>query len=186
MRVERPAGGDLADDLQFRRRASRRLRARRSRPSPTCRRAAACAAPSRPARARGRRPHPARPVPRPGAAAPSSTAFSASATGISAMHLAFTPSALKCPDLPPCLLDQADALDADAAIGGLHHVVDRQAADRDGGQRLHLDAGWAGDLDRRAHAAARQLACRFRCRPRPSTAAADGRAGSVRASAWPP
>ena len=38
-----------------------------------------------------------------------------------------------------------------AAVDGLHHVVDGEAGDRDGGQRLHLDAGLAGDLHRCGH-----------------------------------
>src|ERR687884_1719164 len=39
------------------------------------------------------------------------------------------------------LLEEADALDAHGAVGGLHHVINGEAGDRDGGQRLHLDAG---------------------------------------------
>src|SRR5688572_20345561 len=92
------------------------------------------------------------------AVAPSSTAFSASATGISAMALLRN---LEVSGLAALLFDQADALDADAAIDRLHHVVDRQAADRDRGQRFHLDAGATGDLDGRAHAAAGKLAVGF-------------------------
>ena len=47
------------------------------------------------------------------------------------------------------LLDQPDAFNAHAALYGFHHVVDVQARDRDRGQRLHLDAGWSGNLDLR-------------------------------------
>ena len=38
-------------------------------------------------------------------------------------------------------LDQPDLLDAHAPVDRLGHVVDREAGDGDGGQRLHLDAG---------------------------------------------
>ena len=78
------------------------------------------------------------------------------------------------------LFDQADAVDHHAALDRLDHVVDGQARDRDGGQRLHFDAGLAGDrhggAERRSPAAQR----RVRCRPSPWTAPADGTAGSVR------
>ena len=43
------------------------------------------------------------------------------------------------------------AFDANAALDRLDHVVDRQTRDRHRGQRLHLDAGRAGDLDSGAH-----------------------------------
>jgi hypothetical protein len=55
------------------------------------------------------------------------------------------------------LLDQVNAFDADAALDRLDHVVDRQARDRDRGQRLHLDAGRARHLDAGADDAAGQL-----------------------------
>src|SRR5262245_12746392 len=87
----------------------------------------------------------------PSGVASSSTAFSASATGISAM---VSLRRLEVPGFAALLFDQADALDADAAVRGLHHVVDREAADRDGRQRLHFDAGRTGHLDGRAHATA--------------------------------
>jgi hypothetical protein len=45
------------------------------------------------------------------------------------------------------LLDQAHGLDDHALLGGLEHVVDRQAGHRDGGQGLHLDARLALQLD---------------------------------------
>ena len=47
------------------------------------------------------------------------------------------------PDLPPRFSIEAHALDAHAAVDRLGHVVDREAGDGDGGQRLHLDAGRA-------------------------------------------
>jgi len=50
-----------------------------------------------------------------------------------------------------------NALDADAALYRLDHVVDRQTRDRHGGQRLHLDTGRAGDLHRGAHNAAGEV-----------------------------
>src|SRR5262245_38420840 len=48
--------------------------------------------------------------------------------------------------LAAALLDQVDVLDAHAALDRLHHVVDGEAGDRRRHQRLHLDAGLAGDL----------------------------------------
>src|SRR5262245_6495389 len=48
---------------------------------------------------------------------------------------------LPCPALAARLGDQADALDLDAALDPLDHVVDGQRRDRGGGHRLHLDAG---------------------------------------------
>ena len=51
---------------------------------------------------------------------------------------------------------QVNALDARAALHRLDHVVDREACHGDGCQRLHLDPGRAGDLDRGANYAARQ------------------------------
>ena len=63
--VERPAGRDLADHLEPRRRRPRhRPSAPHSRPSPTSPAAAGCATPRRRAPARGERPHRARPFPR--------------------------------------------------------------------------------------------------------------------------
>ena len=59
--------------------------------------------------------------------------------------------ARQCAGLAAALLDQPDALDAHAAIDRLGHVVDRQAGDRDGGQRLHLDAGLSARLGLGAH-----------------------------------
>ena len=55
------------------------------------------------------------------------------------------------------LLDEADVGDRHAAVDGLGHVVDGEAGDRDGGQRLHLDAGLAGDLGRGADAKAGEV-----------------------------
>src|SRR5437667_5993496 len=54
-------------------------------------------------------------------------------------------------------LDEMNALDVDAALGRLDHVVDRQARDRHRGQRLHLDAGRSGDLDACPYDAAGQF-----------------------------
>src|ERR1700693_903302 len=62
--------------------------------------------------------------------------------------------------LAAALLDQMDALDAHVALDRLHHVVDREAGDRYRGQRLHLDAGLAGDLDGRPHGQAGRLFAR--------------------------
>src|SRR5262245_11169059 len=86
--------------------------------------------------------------------AAASTRDSASATGISATGslLCFVVSGLAA-----SLLHEADALDAHAALGRLHHVVDGEAGHRDRGQRFHLDAGLAGDLDGGAHLEAGQL-----------------------------
>ena len=62
--------------------------------------------------------------------------------------------------LAAALFDQMNALDAHAALGRLHHVVDREARDRHGGERLHLDAGLAFELAGRAHDQARELLVR--------------------------
>ena len=91
-----------------------------------------------------------------------STRPSASASGTAPRAAASTPSSTRCerlgdrqqrhvsysfarywPRFAAALLDQPDALDAHAALDRLHHVVDGQAGDRDGGERLHLDAGLA-------------------------------------------
>ena len=40
-------------------------------------------------------------------------------------------------------LEQANVRDGHRAVHGFRHVIDRQQRDRDGGQRLHLDAGLA-------------------------------------------
>ncbi len=60
-------------------------------------------------------------------------------------------------------VNQADIADAHAFVGGLHHVIDGEGGDRDGGQRFHLDPGLAhqlaggGDIDRVARSVQRQL-----------------------------
>src|SRR6266481_3317099 len=61
------------------------------------------------------------------------------------------------PGLAALFLNEMNAFDADAALDRLDHVVDREARDRRRGQRLHLDAGWARDLDGSANDAAGQL-----------------------------
>ena len=40
-----------------------------------------------------------------------------------------------------------NAVDRHGFLDRLHHVIDRQAGDRHGGQRLHLDPGLAAGLD---------------------------------------
>src|SRR5262245_17638400 len=80
--------------------------------------------------------------------ASASTRASASATGINAMRL--RPRSIA-PGLSAALLDQANALDTHASLYRLHHVVDGEAGDRDGGERLHLNTGLAGHLDGGAH-----------------------------------
>ena len=83
--------------------------------------------------------------------------------------------------------DEPDAFDAHGPVDRLDHVVDRQAGDRDGGEGLHLDAGLARHLHLRRHAHAGQGVVEGAIDARSwSTGAADGRAGSVRACAWPP
>ena len=57
--------------------------------------------------------------------------------------------------------------DAHLPIDGLGHVVDGQAGDGDGGQRLHLDAGLAADAGERGDAQAGQGKDRARCRQLP-------------------
>jgi len=54
------------------------------------------------------------------------------------------------------LLQEPDALDAHAAVHRFHHVIDREAGNRDGGERLHLDSGWSGDFDARGDGNPRQ------------------------------
>ena len=88
--------------------------------------------------------------------------------------------------LAALFLDQMNAFDANAALDRLDHVVDRQARNRYRRQRLHLDAGRAGDLYGGADDAARQLLVRgdverdFRQSPADDTAVSDPRC------AWPP
>src|SRR5687767_14357995 len=53
-------------------------------------------------------------------------------------------------------LEQAHPLDLHSPVHRLHHVVDREQRDRDGGQRLHLHAGPPDRLGRGAHPCARQ------------------------------
>src|SRR5208282_1293284 len=57
-------------------------------------------------------------------------------------------------------LDQPDALDAHAAFDRLHHVIDGQAGDGDGGEGFHLDAGLSRDFDPRPDLNAGQLGVR--------------------------
>ena len=54
------------------------------------------------------------------------------------------------------LFGQHDLLDPHGAVDGLEHVVDGEAGDGYGGQRLHLDAGFAQNLGRRGDAQAGQ------------------------------
>ena len=56
------------------------------------------------------------------------------------------------------LFDEADAAERHGFVGGFEHVVDGEAGDGDGGQRLHLDAGLARDLDLGGDADARRVA----------------------------
>ena len=51
------------------------------------------------------------------------------------------------PGLSAFFLDEANAIDSHRFIDRLQHVVERQACDRHGSQRFHLDAGLAGDFD---------------------------------------
>ena len=45
------------------------------------------------------------------------------------------------------LLHHTDTADLHCLVDGFGHVVDRQAGDRNGSQRLHLHPGLAGQLD---------------------------------------
>src|SRR5690242_18804149 len=45
------------------------------------------------------------------------------------------------PGLAALLLDEMDALDADAALDRLHHVVDGEARNGHGSERFHLNTG---------------------------------------------
>src|SRR6185437_8603416 len=84
----------------------------------------------------------------PSGCVPDSTWRNASATGINGISgLLRTPVA----GLAAALFQKADALDAHAFLDRLDHVVDGQARDRHGGQRLHLDPGLAVDLDGRLY-----------------------------------
>src|SRR5215204_1379233 len=75
-----------------------------------------------------------------GRAMPARTRASASSTG---SRLMASRPRLVDAGAPAALRQQPHAFDAHGAVGGLHHVVDRQAGDRDRGQRLHLDPGRA-------------------------------------------
>src|SRR5579862_1364290 len=55
------------------------------------------------------------------------------------------------------LFDEPNAFDAHAAFDRFDHVVDREAGDRDRGERFHLDAGFAGNFDPRSHLYSRQF-----------------------------
>src|ERR1700722_844965 len=87
------------------------------------------------------------------------TRASACATGINAtarspmlqLSLARAILGAIAPRFAAALLDQANALDAHAALDRLHHVVDGETGDRHRGQRLHLDTGLAGHLGSGAH-----------------------------------
>src|SRR5205809_2032608 len=57
---------------------------------------------------------------------------------------------------PTRLLQQANPFDFHSPVRRLHHVVDRQQGDRDGGQRFHLHARPSYRLRRRPHPNARQ------------------------------
>src|SRR4051812_34586983 len=94
----------------------------------------------------------------PTGAAPSITRASASATGRSATSASLGAIHAR---LPAALLDEMNALDAHAALGRLHHVVNGEARDRNGGQRFHLDAGLTFQLAGRPHHQARQLFVRL-------------------------
>src|SRR3954467_1283564 len=87
----------------------------------------------------------------------SSTRASASATGSSATLCSLREIRSR---FAAAFLDQADALDAHAALHRLLHIVDRDARDGHRRARLHLDAGLAGELAGPAHNEAGQLAIR--------------------------
>src|ERR1700752_3840521 len=93
---------------------------------------------------------------------PSSTRASALGTGSSAISRSLAAIRFGAVDarLAAPLLDEANAFDAHAALDRLHHVVDGEAGDRDGGKRLHLDAGLAFQLGGRPHDHAGQLLVR--------------------------
>src|SRR5262249_14968609 len=90
-------------------------------------------------------------------ATPSSTRASACATGSSATSgLRGAPMAR----LAAALFDETDAFDAHAALRRLDHVVDGQTRDGRGRERLHFNAGAAGDAHAGAHDDARELGVR--------------------------
>src|ERR1700724_1403577 len=82
------------------------------------------------------------------------TRSSASATEINATAL--LPNA-KMTAAAAALFHEPDALDAHAAVDCLHHVIDGEAGDRNGGQRFHFDTGLAGHFYARRDANAGQL-----------------------------
>ena len=65
--------------------------------------------------------------------------------------------AFQVPDRPPRFSRRRMPVIDHAAVDRLGHVVDGEAGDRDGGERLHLDAGLAGDLGGGADAEAGQV-----------------------------
>src|ERR1043166_9318696 len=91
------------------------------------------------------------------AATLSSTRASASATGSKATSCL---RGVPITGLAAALFDQADALDAHAALDRFDHVVDRQTRDGGRGERLHLVSGPAGDADGCAHDDAREVGLR--------------------------
>src|SRR6476469_3482712 len=90
-------------------------------------------------------------------AACASTRSSASATDSNATSLLLC---AKMAAAAAALLDEPDAFDAHAAVDRLHHVVDGQAGNCHGGERLHLDAGLACDFDAGRHFEAGQAGIR--------------------------
>src|SRR5689334_20903431 len=92
------------------------------------------------------------------ASTPSITRASASATESSAISAPLRQIDAR---LATALLHEVDVLDAHAALGRLHHVVDRETRDRDRGQRLHLDTGLAFELAGRANDQAGQPLVRY-------------------------
>ena len=193
MRTASPAADDAREaapgERSRRRRATspagspRPPRARRSRPWRKRRRAAACAARRgrRRACARGRQPSGTS-----SAARGSRTLASTRRERFLDGKQAHASVGLVVARVAAALGDEADAFDAHGPVDRLDHVVDRQAGDRDGGERLHLDAGLARHLHLRRHAHAGQGVVEGAIDADWSTGAADGRAGSARACAWPP
>ena len=51
------------------------------------------------------------------------------------------------PDRPPLFFHEADLANHHRLVDRLHHVVDGQRGDRDGGEGFHFDAGLAGGAD---------------------------------------
>ena len=136
-------GGDVVGRRSRCRRWSAPARSRRS--SPRWRSRVARSGRGRRRSARARRPRRRAPRRRRPARSPLSSSPSPAAREVLIVRIAarsaLSHSAFHSPLWPPLFSSSRTALDLDAALDPLDHVVDGQRRDRRGGHRLHLDPG---------------------------------------------